>query len=343
MKTIFLAAALVILLSGLVQSQNRIQFSDKAYLNADAQLYFLTEINDIGRPGNNQIWDFSYLKNLGVVISYLKPVAESEFDGKSLEANMLIQEENKSWLIRATSEGLEEFGASSGQSVLIYDKPIVRFPFPFEYGSSVSGKYSGAYLHTPDIKIIGTFSSEADGSGTLILPDNVILKDVIRVRFEQKRENGSGFVTYRWYASTADPILRYPLLSVIFSFGNDSLRMIRAAYFADAASLTQKEEPYNAQETPYEYLSVHAEPYELKVYPNPFVDHATIEFSVPEAAHMSLQVFDNLGRLVTTLADRNFESGRFSEKFVGNRQFVYFVRLVVNGETIASKKLMQLQ
>lgn len=343
MKQFFLAAILSLIASVAVQSQNKIQFSDNAYLNADEQLYILTEIQNIGQAGPDQVWDFSDIKNHGEVISYLKPVAESPFADKCREANMLIQEEHQSWLIRATPEGLEEYGASTGQSVLIYDKPIVRFPFPFEYGSSVSGEYSGAYIHAPGNKIKGTFTTEADGSGTLILPDNVILRDIIRVRFVQQRENGSGFVTYRWYASNTDPILRYPLLSVIYSLNNDKMRVIRAAYFADAALLMQKEEPYNAQESPYEYISVQAEPYELKVYPNPFVDYATIEFSVPDAAHISLQVYDNLGRLAATLANGDFSSGRFTEKFNGNRQFIYFVRLVVNSQTVASKKLIQLQ
>ncbi len=325
------------------QAQNQILFSDKVYLNTDEQLYILTEVEDVGQPGHDQVWDFSNLKNHGEVISYLKPFAGSAFADKCNNSNILIQEEHRSWLLKATPEGLAEYGSSTGQSVLIYDKPIIRFPFPFEYGSSVSGEYSGAYLNPPGRTVKGTYTTKADGFGVLILPDNVVLKDVIRVRFVQQRDNGTGFITYRWYASNADPVLRYPLLSIITSFNNDQMRVIRAAYFANASVMMLTEEPYNEQDKPYEYFSLHADPYELKIYPNPFIDYTKIEFIVPHDAHISLMVFDNQGRQVATLADRIFLEGKYSEKFFGNRQFIYFVRFAVNGEVITSRKLIQLQ
>jgi hypothetical protein len=326
-----------------VHSQNKILFSDKAYLDADEQRYILTEVKNVGQPGPDQVWDFSDLKNLGEVISYLKPVAGSPFGDQCENSNILIQEEHRSWLLRATPQGLEEYGVSSGQSVLIYDKPIIRFPFPFEYGSSLHGEYSGAYVGPPGRIVKGTFSTEADGFGVLILPDNVVLKDVIRVRFVQQRENSSGFITYRWYASNVDPILRYPLVSVITSFYDEQVHVIRAAYFAGAEYLMQHSEPYNLQDKPYEYTAADTESYELKVYPNPFVEHATVEFSIPYDAHVSLLVFDNQGRQVATLADGHFSAGKHTEQLSGTRQFIYYIRFAVNGEVIASRKLIQLQ
>ncbi len=343
MKHIIFTVIISLFASLAVHSQNKILFSDRAYLDADEQLYILTEVKGVGQPGPDQVWDFSDLKNHGEVTSYLKPVAGSLFDDTCKNSNILIQEESRTWLLKATPEGLEEYGSSTGQSVLIYDVPIKRFPFPFEYGSSLAGEYSGTYLNSPGTTVAGTYATEADGFGTLILPNNVVLKDVIRVRFVQKRDNGSGFITYRWYASNADPILRYPLVSVITRFNNDQTTVIRAAYFAGAEYLMRNTEPYNVQEKPYEYTSTDVESYDLNVYPNPFTDHATIEFSIPYDAHISLLVFDNQGRLVATLADKKFSAGKYSEKFSGNRQFIYFVRFAVNGEVITSRKLIQLQ
>lgn len=343
MKHIVFSIALSVFTALAVQSQNKILFSDNAYLNADEQRYILTEIIDVGESGPDQVWDFSDLKNHGEVVSYLKPIAGSRFDEKCRNSNILIQEEHRSWLLKATPFGLEEYGVSSGSSVLIYDQPIKRFPFPFEYGSSLRGEYSGAYINRPGSPVNGTFSTEADGFGVLLLPDNVVLKDVIRVRFMQKRENGSEFVTYRWYASNADPILRYPLVSVITGIHNDKVNMIRAAYFAGAEYLMQHSEPYNLQDNPYEYTAADTESYELIVYPNPFVEYATVEFSIPYDAHVSLLVFDNQGRQVATLADGYYSAGKYTEQLLGNRQFIYFVRFAVNGEIVASRKLIQLQ
>lgn len=343
MRYIIITAILGCFASLAVHPQNKISFSDRAYLNADEQLYILTEVKDVGPSGPDQVWDFSYLENQGEVTSYLTPVSGSRFDGTCRNSNILIQEEHRTWLLRATPSGLKEYGVSTGQTVLIYDKPILRFPFPFEYGSSVSGEYSGTYLNSPGTAVKGTYTSEADGFGKLILPGNVVVKDVIRVRFVQQRDHGSGFVTYRWYASNADPILRYPLVSVISRFHNDQTNVIRAAYYAGAERLVINTEPYNVLDRPYEYTSVTAESYGLNVYPNPFTNHATVEFSIPYDARVSLLVFDNQGRLVSTLADENLPAGKYSEKFFGNQQFIYYVRFAVNGEVISSRKLIQLQ
>jgi hypothetical protein len=342
MKHIIFTVILGLFTALVVHSQNKILFSDQAYLDADEQRYMITEVADVGQPGHDQVWDFSNLKDHGEVISYLKTIAGSPFADKCKNSNILIQEEHRSWLLKASPEGLEEYGSSTGQTVLIYDKPIVRFPFPFEFGASISGEYSGEYLHAPGKKINGRYITEADGFGTLILPDDVVLQDVIRVRFIQQRENGAGFITYRWYASNVDPVLRYPLLSVITSFYNEQTRFVRAAYYADALNLMQQNEPYNEQDKPYEYISINANPYDLRIYPNPFVEFAKIEFSVPQDAHITLQVYDNMGRLISILADKPYASGRYNETFYGNKQFVYFIRLIADDEVISSRKIIQL-
>jgi hypothetical protein len=45
-------------------------------------------------------------------------------------------------------------------------------------------------------------------------------------------------------------------------------------------------------------------------YPNPFNPSTMISFSIPEATHLTLKVFDALGREVAILADGFYEPGR---------------------------------
>ena len=44
-------------------------------------------------------------------------------------------------------------------------------------------------------------------------------------------------------------------------------------------------------------------------YPNPFYHQTTFRFSIPEAGHVSLKVYDILGREITTLLDQHHEAG----------------------------------
>ncbi|MBI2418049.1 MAG: T9SS type A sorting domain-containing protein [Ignavibacteriales bacterium] len=47
----------------------------------------------------------------------------------------------------------------------------------------------------------------------------------------------------------------------------------------------------------------------LQNYPNPFNPSTTISFTIPEKAHVSLSVYNQLGQLVTTLFAGEKESG----------------------------------
>ena len=47
-------------------------------------------------------------------------------------------------------------------------------------------------------------------------------------------------------------------------------------------------------------------------YPNPFNPSTTIEFEVPSMSHVTVKIYDVLGREVITLVDRTFQPGRYS-------------------------------
>ncbi len=81
-------------------------------------------------------------------------------------------------------------------------------------------------------------------------------------------------------------------------------------------------------------LDMQPEKYTLyQNYPNPFNPTTTIEFDLPEAAKVSLKVFDLLGREVATLADNEpMDAGNQEFTFAadGLASGIYFYRLVVD-------------
>ncbi len=64
-------------------------------------------------------------------------------------------------------------------------------------------------------------------------------------------------------------------------------------------------------------------------YPNPFNPSTTIQFSIPETEHVSLKIFDSVGREVKSLVNDNLGAGVYSIDFnAGNLSSgVYFYRL----------------
>lgn len=78
----------------------------------------------------------------------------------------------------------------------------------------------------------------------------------------------------------------------------------------------------------------------VTVWPNPIESDGQIELLLPEAADISIGIYDVLGRLVEPIAARGFEEGRHVLAF-GRRELpagVYIVRAVAN-DSIATTTL----
>lgn len=67
------------------------------------------------------------------------------------------------------------------------------------------------------------------------------------------------------------------------------------------------------EETPPEAFALHPN------YPNPFNPLAVIRFDVREPSHVTLRVFDALGRAVTTLVDAVHTAGPYEAVFDGSQ------------------------
>lgn len=76
--------------------------------------------------------------------------------------------------------------------------------------------------------------------------------------------------------------------------------------------------------------------YELSQnYPNPFNPETTIKFSLVNAGHVSLEIFNSKGQIVTTLIERDMSAGNFNINFVANglSSGVYFYRIKVTSNS----------
>jgi predicted GH43/DUF377 family glycosyl hydrolase len=76
-------------------------------------------------------------------------------------------------------------------------------------------------------------------------------------------------------------------------------------------------------------------------YPNPFNPSTTIKYELPKASHVSLTVYDVLGRQVSVLVNEKKDAGVHEVKFDGSElaSGVYFYRIQA-GDYVATKKLV---
>jgi hypothetical protein len=80
-------------------------------------------------------------------------------------------------------------------------------------------------------------------------------------------------------------------------------------------------------------------------YPNPFNPTTEIQFSLPNQANVSLEIYDLTGRLITTLIDGNMSSGNYTVTWDATNQFgqtvssgVYLYRLQA-GDIVETKRM----
>ncbi len=79
-------------------------------------------------------------------------------------------------------------------------------------------------------------------------------------------------------------------------------------------------------------------------YPNPFNPTTTIQYAIPKAEHVTLKVYDEIGREVSTLVNENKEAGQYNVSFNGSNlaSGIYYYRISA-GSFNQIKKLMLLK
>jgi hypothetical protein len=82
--------------------------------------------------------------------------------------------------------------------------------------------------------------------------------------------------------------------------------------------------------------------FQYKASPNPFNPSTTINYQLPAAGHVNLQVYDTAGRLVTTLADGWRESGNHQVTFDGSHlpSGLYLYRLTAGANSASGKMVL---
>ena len=77
-------------------------------------------------------------------------------------------------------------------------------------------------------------------------------------------------------------------------------------------------------------------------YPNPFNPTTKIEFAIPKNSYVTLKIYDNLGREVSTLINELKSAGKYSIDFNGNNlaSGVYYYKLTSDNFSDIKKMIL---
>ena len=107
---------------------------------------------------------------------------------------------------------------------------------------------------------------------------------------------------------------------------------------------------YHQNDSPVSVGPLPSEPFQLSLpilspcSPNPFNPTTTIRYTLPHASHVTLKIYDILGRVVSELVNGTQEAGYKSVQFKANDlpSGIYFYRLQA-GAFVEEKKLLLLK
>jgi hypothetical protein len=151
---------------------------------------------------------------------------------------------------------------------------------------------------------------------------------------------GGGSVTLEWTSMNATSASISPLIGSVATSGIDSVTIDSTTVFAltlegsggtslyTARVIVGAESPGIGPDTLPKFLRIES-------YPNPFNTVTTVEVYLPEDTHISLKVFDALGRAIETLAEGRYTRGihRFLWNAEDMASGVYYYKFTVGSYT----------
>ncbi|MBN2212958.1 MAG: T9SS type A sorting domain-containing protein [Bacteroidales bacterium] len=261
-----------------------------------------------GDDGENIIWDFSGIEKTNAFTGFVKSSYHSVNSQIFPQANTELQEFNNRFYFRIADNRIEQVGYASKDNTVVtaFDKPFVKMVYPFTMGDHFEGIYGGLYKTGTQSSVIrGNYLVEADAYGTLILPENFIVANTLRVKTMKNytyQINGSDHLfeitTYRWYCDW----YRYPLLVLtrITSTVNNSTSVINQAAYNNQLSI------------PATTISKRILGDRLfEVYPNPTNRLLRICYSVKDGGRVSFVLYNLSGAEIKILYDEDMTEGTY--------------------------------
>lgn len=185
MKRRFILIVAILIQCNILFAETAITANLQGFRKNDILYKQQIEYKDPGRNGQNVVWDFSRLKfvNENYKVRYFQPAVTKP------DTQCITNVEHRTmYKYILTRDSLFLTGFENSGSNLIYHEPQLTLRFPFTFKDSINKDYSGngIYMDMLYVETGGTSYTIADATGTLILPEEDTLRNVLRIRSQQE-------------------------------------------------------------------------------------------------------------------------------------------------------------
>jgi hypothetical protein len=282
-----------------------------------------------GETGEKLLWNFSRLQwRNDYTVRYFS----------RNEPGLTGAENNNLFFYEFTDDALLLSGYENPGNLVRYQEPVPLLKFPVTYGASSGGAFQGRGKHNDRMEslVSGTVQTSADAAGTLVLPGNDTLTNVVRVHIRKTETSfyspvSPGFDidlplkegvfsdtlqtknpdltvtdTYQWYGEG----YRYPVFETVECYrhiGEDTVSLRKESFFyhpedqicflpEDTANLAVIERKRFEAEKKNPRGEGDETP-TLRCYPNPVSSLLTVEITLPRPAGLRMQLRTTAGTL----------------------------------------------
>lgn len=176
--------------------------------------------------GNNVVWNFTNLKGMEPAFTSNYLSAASVTSAASYTNCNLVQESGGAYTYfksaTTPTTQTELLGINVYSLAATFTNTGIIAKYPINFGSTSSDNLSGTFTSTVSGTCSGTINTTADGAGTLNLPGNITLTNVLRVKSSQTVVLTATFVPvatlkqtlYNYYHASQ----KFPVLSVSYDY-----------------------------------------------------------------------------------------------------------------------------
>jgi hypothetical protein len=285
-----------------------------------------------GPGGEKIVWDFSAAEPVKDMQSAHETIADGQ------DRVMVTNATGVKFQYQCNSDGNVFKGFQDSIRTVIYDKPIRKIEYPFTHKSWVSGSFDGRSIFhkaNQETKMQGTYSSEADATGTLILPTQQVLNNVLRVKTMEKyvEESCSNVEIevekYLWYV----PEYRYPAFvtwDIDYRYQDGKTAHTQTSFYTLADIHQPGDKPVYPIYTAEEEAQNENTEITHHVYPNPYNAYFHLTYTLPQPTLVNIALYSLSGNLVREIVGSVTQSGihHITYNALGNEiTGVYYLRL----------------
>lgn len=340
MKVTFFVFLTLLLYSIELQAQNFIKYKTHSLQPEYVHVTQKIENIDEGMSGDKCFWDFSNLICGEISSNNIIDAEESVNHSLMSNTNIAITKNDDNFFYNLTEEQLEFHGYITEKAIIQFDQPIIRMKYPFKYKDEYEGFFTGTGLHNGVINttLEGTYSVDADGKGTLILPNGTSISNTFRVKsvehyFETSCKTIEWKITkYLWYTKEH----RYPVFAVIEKYINNGDNKIinnKTGYYSDVAIKKEVKKTNDLLER-----------IDLSIYPNPSTEKINILYDIPNESKVSVSLYNTSGTKVADIVESKLQQGKHKYEYYINEKRIkpglYYIHFLIGKKTITQKVII---